>query len=260
MGIKDPSRFQEPHRSTDNERSYRAELEEYFSRSIGSNVEKLQNFAKYVPVQDARKFLARYEIFRRIEGVHGSIFECGVLFGGGVMTWALLSEIFEPLNHLRNIVGFDTFSGFTTFAAEDKTAWHDDKKETQAKIGGLSINSKADIEESIRLYDKNRFLPHIGKVKLVQGDIRETAPAYIKENQHTVIALLTLDFDTYEPTLAALEHFWPRIPRGGIVLFDELNHEVWPGETIAVEEKIGIPNLKIQRLPWGPTMCFAVKE
>ena len=73
-----------------------------------------------------------------------------------------------------------------------------------------------------------------------------------------MIALLWLDFDTYEPTKIALKHFLPRMPKGSIICFDELNHEVWPGETVAVAEEIGLNKLQLERLPWGSTCSFAV--
>jgi len=253
MNKKDPSRFLEPARTTRKEIGFRIELEKYFKKSIGSNVEKLQNFAKYVPTQDLRKFICRYELFKKILHIHGSIVECGVLYGGGLMTWAQLSEILEPLNHTRNIIGFDTFSGFVTLSDKDRTG-----TAYQGKKGGLAINSYADLLEGIKLYDKNRFLGHIPKVKLVKGDIKVSLPKYLKENPHLVVSLLWLDFDVYEPTRVALKHLFPRIPKGGIIAFDELNHEVWPGETIAVMEEIGLNNLKIRRLPFGGTMSYAV--
>jgi hypothetical protein len=249
----DPSRFIEPKRTTPSEVEYRKDLDRYFSQSIGSNVEKLQNFAKYVPVQDLRKFLTRHAMFQRILHSHGSIVECGVLLGGGLMTWAALSEIFEPLNHLRNVVGFDTFAGFTSVSEEDRTM-----TAVQGKVGGLAIDAYDDIQQSIGLYDRNRQLPHIPKVRLVKGDIHATAPKFIEDNPHTVISLLWLDFDTYEPTVAALEHFVPRMHKGSMIAFDELNHEVWPGETLAVIKSLGLRSLNIERFPWGPTVSFAV--
>ena len=121
MDRKDPARFTEPDRTTTGEVELRAEMDAFFSRSIGTNIEKLQNFAKFVPTQELRKFICRYELFRKILNIHGSIIECGVLFGGGLMTWAQLSEIFEPINHTRNIIGFDTFSGFESLSDKDKT-------------------------------------------------------------------------------------------------------------------------------------------
>jgi hypothetical protein len=106
----------------------------------------------------------------------------------------------------------------------------------------------------------NRFLKHIPKVKLVKGDIAETAPRYLEENPHTVVSLLFLDFDTFEPTAIALKHFVPRIPKGGIIVFDELNHEVWPGETVAVIKGMELRNSRIERFPWGTTMSYVVLE
>lgn len=255
MTFQDPSRFLEPSRTTTNEIQFRVSLEDYFSNSIGNNVEKLQNFTKYVPTQDLRKFLCRYELFRKILHVHGSIVECGVLYGGGLMAWAQLSEIFEPLNHLRNIIGFDTFAGFVSISEVDKTGIA-----FQGKNGGLAIDTYDDLLKSIALYNKNRFLNHIEKVKLVKGDIAESLPKFLKANPHLVVSLLYLDFDIYEPTVVALKHLMPRIPKGGIVAFDELNHEVWPGETIAVMQEIGINKLRVERFPFGSTMSYAVIE
>jgi hypothetical protein len=255
VSIQDPSRFLEPARTTTDEIQFRISLEDYYGRSIGSHVEKLQNFSKYVPTQDLRKFICRYELFKKILEVHGSIIECGVLYGGGLMTWAQLSEILEPLNHLRNIIGFDTFTGFVSICEKDKTG-----TAVQGKKGGLAIDVYEDLLESIKLYNRNRFLKHIEKVKLVKGDIGETLPQYLEGNPHLVVSLLYLDFDIFEPTVIALRYLKPRIPKGGIIAFDELNHEVWPGETIAVMQEIGIPNLKVERFPFGSTMSYAVME
>ena len=255
MTLQDPSRFLEPSRTTTNEIQFRVSLEDYFSNSMGSNVEKLQNFTKYVPTQDLRKFLCRYELFRKVLHVHGSIVECGVLYGGGLMAWAQLSEIFEPLNHLRNIIGFDTFAGFVSVSEMDNTG-----TAFQGKKGGLAIDTYDDLLKSITLYNKNRFLNHIEKVKLVKGDVAESLPKFLEVNPHLVVSLLYLDFDIYEPTVVALKHLMPKIPKGGIIAFDELNHEVWPGETIAVMQEIGINNLRIERLPFGSTMSYAVIE
>jgi hypothetical protein len=255
MNRKDPARFTEPDRTTSDEINQRCEMDEFFARSLGTNIEKLQNFAKFVPTQEIRKFICRYELFRKTLNTHGSIIECGVLFGGGLMTWAQLSEIFEPVNHTRNIVGFDTFSGFESLSDKDMTG-----SAHHGKIGGLAVDSYNDLSECIDLFEKSRFLKHIRKVRLVKGDIKETLPRYLNENPHLVVSLLWLDFDIYEPTLIALRHLIDRIPKGGIVAFDELNHEVWPGETVAVREELGLNKLRIQRFSFGGTLSYAIIE
>src|SRR3972149_10051929 len=192
MTLQDPSRFLEPSRTTTNEIQFRVSLEDYFSNSIGSNVEKLQNFTKYVPTQDLRKFLCRYELFRKVLHVHGSIVECGVLYGGGLMTWAQLSEIYEPLNHLRTVIGFDTFQGFVSMSEHDPAS-----TATHARTGGLAVGSYAAPKAAIALYDQNRFLRHIDKVRLVRGDVATTMPAYIEANPHLVVSLPGQAFGIY---------------------------------------------------------------
>jgi hypothetical protein len=255
MTPADPSPTLEPSRTTSGEIVYRSALETYYANSPFSNVEKLQNFAKYVPVQDLRKFICRQMLFQRILNVHGSIVECGVLYGGGLMTWAQLSEIYEPLNHLRTVIGFDTFQGFVSMSDHDRGS-----TATHARAGGLAVDSYDDLKAAIALYDQNRFLPHINKVRLVRGDVAATMPAYLEANPHLVVSLLYLDFDIYEPTVTALRHLLPRMPKGAIIAFDELNHEVWPGETIAVMHEIGLPRLRLERFAIGSTMSFAVIE
>lgn len=253
---KDPHRFHHPKQTSKSDIEYRIALEDYFSESIGSNVEKLINFPKYVPRPAIMRFLCHYEIFKRILDIQGSIVECGVLFGGSLMTWAHLSAILEPINHQRRIIGFDTFSGFASVRDEDKAKG----MSKRVKEGGLAIDTYEDLNESIRIHDISRYLNHIQKVKLVKGDIKDTVPAFVEENPHLVVSLLYLDVVIYEPTSVALEYLASRIPKGGIIAFDELNTEAAPGETMAVIEKLGINNLRIQRPVFGTNISYAIVE
>jgi len=253
--MNDPTRFHEPDLGNPTDMEYRIRLEEYYSKSDGSNVEKLESFAKYVPRPTIMRFLCRYEIFKQILNVQGSIVECGVLFGHGLMTWAQLSTIFEPINHQRKIIGFDTFEGFPTITKEDEISIS-----PLIKTGGFSANSLKDLRKSIQLYDMNRPLNHIGKFELVKGDIKKTVPKFLKENPHTVVSLLHLDADIFEPTKVALEYFVPRMPKGAIIVFDELNSEFCPGETTAVHDGLGIYNLRIQRFVFGSHISYAIIE
>lgn len=94
-------------------------MENVFQSSYGSIADKIDSFSKFASRQAIAKFLARYEIFKKIINVNGSIVECGVLHGGGLLTFAKLSSIFEPANHVRKIIGFDTFEGFTSISEKD---------------------------------------------------------------------------------------------------------------------------------------------
>lgn len=235
------------------DRRYAEELNGYWDQSPGTNVDRLRNFAKFVPRQALSLFLAKNEIFQRLVGVHGHIVEGGVFLGGGLMTWAQLSAIHEPFNHTRRIVGFDTFAGFVRLSGEDSGDLL-----PYAEPGGLAADAYEDVQQAARLYDLNRPLGHIPRVELVRGDALETMPRYVEENAHLVVAMLYLDFDLYEPTKAAIETFVPRMPKGSIIAFDELNQAAWPGETLAVLEAIGIRELRIERSPLTPALSYAV--
>jgi hypothetical protein len=103
----------------------------------------------------------------------------------------------------------------------------------------------------------NRFIGHVPKVELVRGDSVKTIPQYLRQNPHLIVSLLYLDFDIYEPTRAALKHFLPRMPKGAVVAFDELNLKDWPGESIAVLESLNLKDYRIERLPFGSVISFA---
>lgn len=215
---------------------------------------KLQTFPKYVRRQDVTRFLCLYELFKQILPVKGSIIECGVFRGASLMTWAQLSAVLEPTNLTRRIYGFDSFEGFPHVCAKDEG------RSKKAMPGELSSQSFEELLESIKLYDANRFLGHANKVELVAGNTLQSIPHFLTENPHLVVSLLFLDMDLYEPTKLAIEQFFPRIPKGGVIAFDELDNPIWPGETLAVLETLGIGNLRIMRHELDPYIGFVVKE
>jgi hypothetical protein len=238
---------------TAQERSVGKAIEAIFNASVDPVETRTESFPKYVRRQHLTRFLAHYEIFKRILRVKGSIVECGVNRGFGLMTWAKLSAVLEPVNLTRRIYGFDTFCGFP--AVDEKDAPGLDKGSPSR--GDFAADSYEELLRLIALYDEDRFLGHIPKVELIKGDATDTVPRFVAEHPHLVVSLLFLDFDLYEPTRVALEAFVPRMPRGAILAFDELDNPIWPGETRALLETIGIRNLPLRRLEFDPYIAFA---
>jgi len=225
-----------------------------FARCPDPIENKLENFPKYVRRQHLKRFLAMYEIFKLILPVKGSIVECGVFKGFGTMTWAKLSTMLEPENLTRRIYGFDTFAGFPTVDQKDANPLQDHQP------GDLFSDSYEELQELITEYDRDRFLGHIDKVHLIKGDVTQTIPKFIFEHQHLMVSLLFLDMDLYEPTKVAIENFLPRMPKGSVIAFDELDNPMWPGETMALLESLGIARLQLRRMEWDPYISFAVIE
>lgn len=216
---------------------------------------KMENFPKYVRRQNLTRFLVLYEIFKQVLEVKGSVIECGVHQGFGIMTWAKLSAILEPVNLTRRIFGFDTFGGFPEPDAKDRA-----KASMHVKQGDLAADSHDEIMRLAEIHDSTRFIGHIPKVKLIKGDAAKTIPAFVAEHPHLVVSLLFLDFDLYEGTKVALETFVPRMPKGGIIAFDELDNPLWPGETAAMLEFCRDSKLRIRRLPFDPYIGYATIE
>jgi hypothetical protein len=103
----------------------------------------------------------------------------------------------------------------------------------------------------------NRFIGHIPKVELVRGDANKTIPQYLQQNPQLIVSLLYLDFDIYQPTLTELKSFLPRMPKGAVIAFDELNSKDWHGESIAVLETLDLQDYRIERCPFGSAISFA---
>ena len=259
--VKTNVRWQVLGTRTNAELEYINALENYFKNNKNeSTIEKLQNFPKYVPEKNLISFLSKSELFKKVLDLHGAIIECGVLFGGSTMAWAHFSSIYEPINLTRKIIGFDTFKGFPSFHKKDATGEFGGGKGEFSKVGDWSSNSYEDLQESARIFDMLRFKNHHKKIELVKGNFIETGKQYLKDNPHLVIALLYLDFDIYEPTKAALDLFYERIPKGGVIAFDQLNYKVTPGDTIATLESIGLNSHKVQRFYWDPLLSYIVKD
>ena len=216
---------------------------------------KIENFPKYVRRQNLTRFIALYEIFKKVINVKGSVIECGVNNGFGLMSWAKFSAIMEPVNLTRRIYGFDSFQGFPSISQKDRS-----DNSSHIKVGDLSADVFSELKDLVDVYDSTRFLGHIPKVKLIKGDAIETIPSFINENPHLLISLLYLDFDLYEPTKVALEHFLPRMHKGSVIAFDELDNPLWPGETLAMLEINSKYKLKIERLDFDPYIGFAILE
>jgi predicted O-methyltransferase YrrM len=96
-------------------------------------------------------------------------------------------------------------------------------------------------------------------VHLHNVDLRTGLEAFFKENAYMQFKLAFFDAGQYDIVRHSLEHFWPRMTPGGIIVFDQFNHELSPGETRAIKEFL--PNARIRTFPfgWMPT-AYVVKE
>ncbi len=233
-----------------------AKIDEMFSASGAPLASKLDNFPKYVRRQSLARFLARYELFRTQQPIAGSIVECGVHHGGGLLTWAKLSAALEPYAIHRRIYGFDTFEGFPEVGSQDTPCEANPRAAAGEWAPGYDVYRE--LELVLEEHDRNRFLAQFKKVFLVKGNAEQTIPAFVRTHPYLVISLLFMDFDLYAPTRTALEHLVPRMGKGAVLAFDEIDNPWWPGETLALLDTLGVATHRLERFPMDPNIAYTV--
>ena len=233
------------------------DYEEFFDKTFGTTLSKIMAWPKHVPRQQISKFLARYEIFKKILNIHGSIVEVGVGAGNGTFSYAHMSAILEPYNYTRKIIGFDTFEGFTEPTEKDMVY----KIEHMKKGSYFSSGYYENIMEGSKIFDANRPLGHIEKIELVKGPSKDTVKKYLDEHPELIVSLLSLDVGLEEATTPILKELYDRVPKGGIVTFDTVGFRGFPGQNIGLYEFFkGYSNLRIERMPFEPARTYFIKE
>lgn len=207
-------------------------INSYFKKRVDFFDEAFAHFPVYVRRFDLSRFLAHVELCKMALNVPGSFVECGVYKGVGLLTWAKLLDMFCPGDTSRKVFGFDNFKGFPSLSEQDGAA---NPKSGKVSGGWNPKNSKAELDYFLELFQRDKFLPRSQMIELIEGDIRETAARFVKRYPGLGVALLHLDVDLYEPTLAALKAFYPKVVNGGVVVVDEYALKDW-GATKAVEE------------------------
>jgi len=187
-----------------------------------------------------------HELYKQIIDIPGNVMEFGVRWGQNMALFGAFRGMYEPYNYTRKIVGFDTFSGFPAVTDQDVSDCRHDSK-TSAGDYNVTLGWKDKLEELLNHHESLSPLPHIKKWELVQGDATDTFEKYLEQHRELVVALAYFDFDIYSPTKSCLELLIPRLTKGSIVVFDELNCPEFPGETIAVQEVLGTRNISLRR-------------
>jgi hypothetical protein len=112
----------------------------------------------------------------------------------------------------------------------------------------------------LECHERLNPLAHLRKFELRAGDATVELPRYLEEAPETIVALAYFDLDLYEPTRRCLEILRPRLVRGSVLGFDELNDPDSPGETLAVMEVFGLEHVRLRRLPQVSRASYFVVE
>jgi hypothetical protein len=185
----------------------------------------LRRVMPYTMTSPARIF-AVCSAVRYVEAnnIPGAFVECGVWKGGSSMAAALTFRI--P----RSMYLFDTFEGMSVPTEHDR----------QASSGQLAsaMLREAGEGDSLRCYspleEVKRNMAATGypatQISYIKGKVEDTLPAAAPQH----IAVLRLDTDWYESTRHELEHLYPCLSPGGVLIIDDYGY--WSGARKAVDE------------------------
>jgi O-methyltransferase len=145
-----------------------------------------------------------------VHDIPGDMVECGVYAGAqsALMAAAIMDHYHSRTYLPRRVHLFDTFAGIPAPGEYDT--------DLVANVGGESACSLEDVKANMRRWA-------IPEELLVYrpGRIEEMPP--YEPLAIGSIAVLRLDLDLYQGTLAALRHLYPLVSPGGYVIVDDFN-------------------------------------
>lgn len=215
------------------------EAAEKFKRMDYTPEDFYQHFPCFMGAKQIGRFMSIYDCYRQTLGVAGHIAEVGVFRGAVSFFLTKLTLLNEP-HALTQVHGFDWF-----------------RRLTEDELGD------SDTSEYHEPYERIRDLIDVQGLQawlfLHRIDVKTELKGFFEENSHLQFKLIMLDAGDYEIVASSIREFWPRLSTGGIMIFDQFNHEAAPGETKAIK-KLLPEDAVIRTFPngWMPT-AYVVK-
>jgi O-methyltransferase len=190
------------------------EFRQYYEKS------SIKNYRSY-----DRKFAMR-EFARLAMNREGAFAECGVFKGASAYILAKELQRRKPdrLLHL-----YDSFQGLSSPGSLDGTHWT--KGDLSGRLDEVQSNLK-DVAVQIVYH---------------QGWI----PDCFDENSEQMFSFVHIDVDLHQPTLDALQYFYPRMSPRGIILSDDYGFETCPGARKAFDDFFRDKKETVMHLPTG---------
>jgi len=240
---------------SEEENAVRDKFVNVFKRSPLPDDNILANLGLFLNSKTLSRLLFMDFLYRQAIDVQGVIMDFGTRWGQNMSLFAALRGIYEPFNRHKKIIGFDTFAGFPLVGDKDG-------KSVMMKDGNVTVTEKylEYLDAVMRCQEGDNPLGHIKKYDFVVGDACKGIHEYLEKNPETIVAMAFFDFDLYEPTKACLEAIKPRLVKGSVLGFDELNDHDSPGETRALMEVFGLNNVQLRRYRYASRVSYFVVE
>jgi O-methyltransferase len=197
-----------------------------------------EKYSQFTMIQRG-DFCLNLQLAQTVRATPGAVVECGVWRGG---MSAGLAEILGPE---RSYVLCDSFQGLPDAQPIDGQA----ALEYQSDPTHPEYHDNCTApEEAAR---SAMALSPATNVQFVAGWFEATVPHLHIDNP---IALLRLDGDWYESTMTCLEHLYPRVAPGGLIIIDD--YHTWDGCTRAVHDYLSRHSLPARISQWADRICY----
>ncbi|HWE12003.1 MAG TPA: TylF/MycF/NovP-related O-methyltransferase [Solirubrobacteraceae bacterium] len=218
-------------------------------QDMGEAFHRLRERVAPFTMTSTERMYALHEAVRYVSraAIAGDIVECGVWRGGSSMLAALT---LMELDDLRTLWLYDTFAGMTEPGEEDRK-WSGesaaDELAGNAREAGAFNTWAFATADDVRSNMAATGFPS-DRICYVVGKVEDTIPAQLPDR----IALLRLDTDWYESTRHELEHLWPLLAPGGVLIIDDYGH--WQGARQAVDDFFAETPVLLHRIDYTGRM------
>ena len=153
------------------------------------------------------------DALRKPKLLRGAVVECGTWRGG------MAAGLMKVGGTTRKYYFFDSFKGLPPpeeIDGPEALAWANDPTGPR-----YFNNCRAETSEFISVMSRAGFSAE--QYDVVQGYYLDSMPGL----EVTPISVLRLDSDWYSSTMTCLEHLWPHVLPGGLIILDDYYH--WQG-------------------------------
>lgn len=160
------------------------------------------------------------QLFRNSTNIKGDVVECGTF--RGLSAYQFSQEI-QKKNLHKSFHIFDSFEGLSEISSDDRAE--------NTKINDEQLRKQFSYDESLVRQNLSSF----DFVNFYKGWI----PERFKEVENNSFSFVHIDVDLYQPIKDSFEFFYPRLNKGGIMVFDDygLTYQ-FPGAKKAIDEVI----------------------
>jgi hypothetical protein len=213
-------------------------------RELGYEFEDyIHYFPCFVGHMTLARYLSIYECYKQTLGIAGNIAEVGVYRGACTLLLAKLCMLHEPAA-LTQVHGFDWFQGAAGHLSFEEKERFGDGSYCESEERLMSLIEAQQLGHLIRIHNMD-----------MAGDAVKT---FFTQYEHLTFKLVIFDAGIFAVVDNALPWFWQRLSKGGIIIFDQYNMDIAPGETMAVRKHL--PDVQIRTFPNGWTPTAYVKK